>query len=84
MPNQHSWQTLESGLAGLRAHDADPDRAERTRALCVAALAAERRRRERRRTRLVGRRGWLEPALALGMSALYLVAAISQSLALRR
>ncbi len=80
----HSWDTLESALAGLRAHDADPDRVERTRVLCVAALAGRRRERKRRLGRIVGRRGWLEPALALGMSALYLAVAIGQSLALRR
>jgi hypothetical protein len=84
MPTEHSWDTLESGLAGLRAYDADPDRVERTRIRCVAALAAERRTRERRLERIVGRRGWLEPALAFGLSAIYLAVAIGQSLALRR
>ncbi len=84
MPTEHSWETLESGLAGLRAYDADPDRVERTRLLCVAALVAERRRRERRLRRIFGRRGWLEPALAFGVSAIYLAVAISQSLAFWR
>lgn len=84
MPSEHSWDALESGLAGLRAHDADPERAERTRLRCVAALAAQRWKRERRLGRVVGRRGWLEPALALTTSAIYLIVAIRQSLALWR
>jgi hypothetical protein len=82
MPNE--WDEIASGLAGLRAHDADPERVERIRRLCLAALATERSRRERRGRRVFGRRGWLEPALAFGLSALYLAAALSQSFALMR
>jgi hypothetical protein len=58
------------------------ERVERIRVRCVAALAARRRRDEAGCARPSYRRGWLEPAVALGLSAIYLAAAIRTSLAL--
>ncbi len=76
------WDALFAGLAALRAHDVSPDRVERTRQRCLATLA--RRHAESRSSRVFGRHGWLEPALALGLSAVYLAIEIGQTLALRR
>jgi hypothetical protein len=82
-----TWEpgdVVEEGLSALRAHDAPPERVERIRARCVAALAARRRTEEARGWSLAGWRGWLEPALALGLGALYLAEAISRALAVYR
>ncbi len=78
------WNGAESELAGLRVHDASPERTERVRARCVGALAAKAK--WDRAGAQVFRRFVLrlEPAFALTLSALYLAAAIGQSIALLR
>jgi len=65
----------------LRVHDAAPERVERIRARCVAVL--ERRRREVRAhgARATAPRGSLEPAIAVGLCALYLAEAFARALA---
>jgi len=70
-------------LSALRVHDASPERVERTRARCVAVLAA-RRREEARGGRAAPWRAWLEPVLALGLGALYLAEAVTRALAVYR
>jgi hypothetical protein len=65
----------------LRVHDADPERVERIRARCMAVL--ERRRREAE-PRAAAPRGWLEPAVAVGICAVYLAEALAQALAVFR
>jgi hypothetical protein len=82
-----TWEpadAVEEGLSALRVHDAAPPRIERVRARCLAALAAQRGTREARRETLAGWRGWLEPALALGLGALYLAEAVARALAVYR
>lgn len=79
-----SRNNLETGLAHLQTFDADPHRVERIRARCLAALEAQRRRNRGRTSFVADWRRWLEPAAALGLSALYLAAAISSSIALFR
>ena len=78
----NSRDEIESGLTGLQTFDADPQRVERIRARCLAALAAQRRGERGVPERLAGWRRWLEPAVAFGLSALYLAAAVASSLAL--
>lgn len=82
-----TWErghAVEEDLAALRVHDASPERAERIRARCVAVLAARREADEKRTERPVPWRAWLEPALALGLGALYLAEAITRALAVYR
>ncbi len=79
-----SMDVFEKGLAGLQTCDADPQRTERIRARCLAALKAQRPRERSGRSRLADWRRRLEPAVAFGLSALYLVAAVASSLALLR
>jgi hypothetical protein len=66
----------------LRVHDADPERVERIRARCVAVL--ERRHHDvgSQVSRAAARRGWLEPAIAVGLCLLYLAEAVSRALAM--
>ena len=72
-------------LAALRPHDTSPERSERIRARWVGALEARRLADEKRQRRqALGRLGWLEPVLAFGVSALYLLMVWGQSLAMRR
>ncbi len=81
-----SWElddAVAEALSALRAHDASPERVERIRARCLSALAP-RRDRESRASRLAGWRGWLEPAFALGLGALYLAEAVVRALAVYR
>lgn len=81
-----SWEPgddVEEALGVLRAHDASRERAERIRSACVAVLEARRPRPEPS-LRPSGWRGWLEPALALGLGALYLAEAVSRALAVYR
>jgi len=75
---------LVTGLAGLRTCDADPQRVERIRVRCLAALEAQRRRERSRRPRLADWPRRLELSAVLGLSALYLAVAITSSLALLR
>ncbi len=78
-----TWEpgdAVDEGLAALRVHDASPERVERIRARCVAVLVARRGKEEARGGSLAGWRGWLEPAFALGLGALYLAEAVSRIL----
>ena len=84
MTNRDCWKQAEANLAGLRTYDADPTRVERIRARCLESLAAQRRTARNRRTRLANWRRWLEPAIAFGLSALYLINAFGGSLRLLR
>jgi hypothetical protein len=75
----------------LPVHDADPQRVERIRARCVAALAAQhgreqvrRGRDEARQARCEALRAWLETVAAAGLGALFLADAVARSLALLR
>jgi hypothetical protein len=67
----------------LRVYDADPERVERIRARCVAALE-RRRESERRGSRGPAWRTWLEPAVAVGVCMLYLADALGRALAVFR
>jgi len=71
-------------LCALRVHDASPERVERTRACCVGVLAARRKAEAARAGRAAPWRAWLEPALALGLGALYLAEAVTRALAVYR
>jgi hypothetical protein len=68
----------------LPIHDADPQRVERIRLRCVAALAARRGREDARRARAEAWRAWVETAAAAGLGALFLADAVVRSLALLR
>ncbi len=73
------WQTIEAELASLRPHDVDADRADLIRARCRRLLAARRRTVAPLPPAVAAWRR-LEPALALGLGALYLTVAIRASL----
>jgi len=75
---------VDEGLSALRVHDASPERVERIRARGVALLAARRKAGEAPAGRGAPWRTWLEPALALGLGALYLAAAVTRALAVYR
>jgi hypothetical protein len=72
---------FEVGLASLRICDAGPEHVERLRARCLAELAARRRDEARAPG---GWRSWSEPAVALGLAAIYLAVAIGNAVALLR
>ena len=85
--NMTTWEPDEAadeGLSALRVHDASPERVERIRARCLALLEARRRKEKTRPDVLTGWRGWLEPAFALGLGALYLAEAVTRALAVYR
>ncbi len=65
----------------LRVHDADPERVERIRARCLSVLEQRRREAEASRPRAAAPRGRLEPAVAVGLCALYLAEAFARALA---
>jgi len=65
----------------LRVYDADPDRVERIRARCLARLEARRSGGRAGARHASGWRRRLEPALAVGLGALYLADAIIRALA---
>jgi len=77
-------EAMAEELSALRVHDAGPERVERIRARCLSVLESQRRRAEL--TRRSGRRwtAWLEPALALGLGALFLAEAVSRALSVYR
>jgi hypothetical protein len=82
-----TWEpedAVQEELSPLRVHDAPLETAERIRARCVAALAAPRRADEVPREGPPPWRTWLEPALALGLGAVYLAEAVTRALALYR
>jgi len=82
-----TWEprdAVEADLTALRVHDASPERAERIRARCATVLAARRKANEARAARPAAWRAWLEPALALGLGALYLAEAVTRALAVYR
>jgi len=81
------WESddaVEDALSALRVHDTSPERVERIRAQCLTVLASRRGREGSRAVRLAGWRGWLEPAFALGLGALYLAEAVIRALAVYR
>ncbi len=84
MPTWESDDAVEEALSALRVHDAPAERAERIRAQCLTALASRRGREGSRAGRLAGWRGWLEPAFALGLGALYLAESVVRALAVYR
>ena len=84
MTTREPGHAVDEGLAALRVHDASPERVERIRARSLAALAAGRRPAEAPCGRPTGWRGWLEPAFALGLGALYLAEAVTRALAVYR
>ena len=63
------WDMFADDLDTLPRYDASPERVERIRARCLAALAARRCATLRPPVRRAAWREWLEPALALGLSA---------------
>jgi len=75
---------VEAGLSALRVHDALPERTERIRERCLARLAGQRRTARTRVGSTKGWRGWLEPAVALGLCVLYLAEAVTRALAVYR
>jgi hypothetical protein len=77
-------EEIEAGLHALRAHDAPGERAERIRERCVAVLEARRKAEATAEAPGPGWRAWLEPALAIGLGALYLAEAVSRALAVYR
>ncbi|HEX9190294.1 MAG TPA: hypothetical protein VGB87_24670 [Vicinamibacteria bacterium] len=83
-----TWEpgdAVDEGLRALRPHDVPDERAERIRARCMAALATRRPRpAPRGEATTAGWRGWLEPAFALGLGALYLAEAVVRALAVYR
>jgi len=82
-----SWEptkAIDEDLAALRVHDADPARVERIRARCVAVLASRLEVEQARSERSAPWRAWLEPAVALGLGALYLAEAVTRALAFYR
>jgi hypothetical protein len=76
--------SVEEALAVLRVHDAAPERVERIRAKCLADLAARRRKQSSRGGRAARWWNWLEPAVALGLGAIYLADAVVRALAVYR
>jgi hypothetical protein len=66
----------------LRVHDADPERVERIRTRCLAVLERRQRDVETQVSRAAAPRGWLEPAIAVGLCLLYLAEAVSRALAM--
>jgi hypothetical protein len=79
-----TWEpgdVVDEGLSALRVHDASAERVERIRARCMGALASRREKAERRARPLAGGTGWLEPALAFSLGALYLAEAVARALA---
>jgi len=71
-------------LSALRVYDASPERVEQTRARCVAVLTARREAEQARAGRAAPWRAWLEPALVLGLGAVYLAEAVTRALAVYR
>ncbi len=65
----------------LRVHDAGPERVERIRSRCLAVLERRRREVEAQGARAAAPRGWLEPAVAVGLCAIYLAEAFARALA---
>jgi hypothetical protein len=84
MPELEHGEVVDAGLAALRPHDAPSDRVARIRACCVVTLAACRSRPEARRVRTLSWRDWFEPALAFGLSVLFLADVVARSLAVYR
>jgi hypothetical protein len=84
-----SWESddeVDEALSAVRAHDAGPERAERIRSRCLSALSARRRGTgvRERRSGSPAWTAWLEPALALGLGALFLADAVIRALAVYR
>jgi len=84
MTTREPEDAVEADLSDLRVHDASPERVERIRGRCVSVLAARRKAEEARAGHAAPWRDWLEPALALGLGALYLAEAVTRALAVYR
>ena len=84
MTSREPGDDVEEAVRALRVHDSSPDRTERIHARCIAVLDARRAAEEARARRGVPWRAWLEPALALGLGALYLAEAVTRALAAYR
>jgi hypothetical protein len=78
MTGQDWIEELDERLHALPVHDAGRDRAERTRARCVARL------RPARAPRWRATLDWVEPLAAVGLGALYLAAALQAATLLLR
>ncbi len=84
MTTHRTWEEWPAELDHLGTHDAPAARVERIRTRCLAALAEKQRASERQPARRPARLGWLAPALAVGISLIYLAAAIGTTLQLAR
>jgi hypothetical protein len=82
MTRRGPLDAYDAELNSLRVHDARPERVEQIRARCLAVLAARRRRQAQPPVRRPAWAGWLEPALAIGVSGLCLAAAVGTTLQL--
>jgi hypothetical protein len=82
MTDVRMWKENDAALSGLRTYDADPLRIERIRVRCIAGLSAHADRRQAPHS--PGWQRWLVPAIAIGISAFYLVVALESALALLR
>jgi hypothetical protein len=80
-----TWEDdVAADLSALCVHDASPERVQRIRARCLAVLVARGRKETARGGSLAGWRTWLEPAIAIGLGALYLAEAVTRALAVYR
>ncbi len=79
---EDSRNEFGSVFESLGTYDVGALKAERIRARCLVALEAERA--HGGRARFAARHGWLEPAAACALSALYIAVAIGSSLHLFR
>ncbi len=84
MTTRETWKDWAVDLDHLGTHDAPIARVDRIRTRCLAALAARRRAIERQPGRKPARLGWLAPAFAVGLSLIYVAAAIGTVLQLAR
>jgi hypothetical protein len=82
MKMREPLDAYDAELDSLRVYDAPPERVEQIRARCLAVLAARRRRQAQPPVRRPAWLGWLEPAFTVGLSALYLAAAVGTALRL--
>jgi hypothetical protein len=86
MTTEQWYESLDEELRALAVHDVSGERAERTRDQCLAMLAARRSAAARPGIRAGSAQtawlGWAEPLAAIGISVVYLAAAVQASMAL--